>query len=91
MKSTDDAQVFSVIAELAHQVDERIDPAALRLDDTPLNAYGFTSLTAVRLLTLIEDRFLVAVSDADVLTSTSMRHLVDLVQRRSKTEGKSAS
>ncbi|MEV0319908.1 acyl carrier protein [Streptomyces sp. NPDC050658] len=91
MKTPDDSQIFSVIAELAHQVDERIDPSDLQLDDTPLKTYGFTSLTAVRLLTLVEDRFLVAVSDADALTSTSMRQLVDLVQRRSRTEGNAAS
>ena len=74
--------IFATIVEIICSTDARIEPHDLRLDDTPFQAYGMSSLQRIRLASLVEDRYDITITDSDAFTTTSIARLVDLVRQK---------
>ena len=74
--------IFGTLVELACSVDQTLDGSAIRLDGTPLKAYGLTSMTVLQLAGKIEDRFGISLSDTEVLLADPPLALVELVERK---------
>jgi acyl carrier protein len=84
-------EILAVITELAGSIDPRIDAAAIRYDDTPLTAYGLTSLTTVQLFAMLEDRLAIRIGDGEGLRVATAADLVNLVGGKLATAGSGAS
>lgn len=75
-------RIFTVLTELAAGVDDRIDPRSIVLDDTPMTAYGLTSMTMLQLFARLEDAFGISISDIEGLRCASPAAIVELVERK---------
>lgn len=78
----DRQQIFGAVADLARGVEPRLAERAIGLDDTPLTAYGLTSLTLLQLVERVEARFGITISDGEAFAAGSMRALVELIERK---------
>jgi acyl carrier protein len=85
----DDIQ--AILVDIICSVDEHINKAAIRLDDTPFKAYGLNSLAQIRIAACVEDEFGIAISDNDALTVTSVIRLAQLIKNKLELAGKGAS
>ena len=78
----DRKQIFTTLIETVMAVDERIDAARMRLDETPFRAYGLTSLTQLQVGSRVAERFGIIFEDSDALLAISPLGLVTLIERR---------
>jgi acyl carrier protein len=87
----DREHILGIVIELARSVDDKLRGLTLRLDDTPLTSYGLTSLAMLQLIARVEDRFGVAISDAEALRAGTALSLVDLIQAKVAPAGSGAT
>jgi acyl carrier protein len=78
----DRREIFAEIVAIVRLIDTSGDPRAIRFDDTPFKAYGLSSLTQIRLIALVEDRFDIAITDVDALAAYSPLKFVELIERK---------
>jgi acyl carrier protein len=85
----DDIQ--AILVDIICSVDEHINKAAIRLDDTPFKAYGLNSMAQIRIAAYVEDKFDITISDSDALTVTSVMRLAQLIKDKIELAAKGAS
>ena len=62
------------------------DPSHLTADDDLVEALGLDSLTALRLLAMVEKRFQVRIPDAELTTMRTLRRIHQVLQQTPETQ-----
>jgi acyl carrier protein len=79
--------IFAEVLVLARTAEQRLVGQRIALDETPLTTYGVTSLALLQLVSLVEDRFGITITDAEALRASSALALVELIEHKLRAAG----